>query len=270
MKNLTLLFLLLILLSGCAPSDAPSDTTAPAETVDYSYLGVTDPAIAAQYDGMDLKETTISETISTAPRVQYTTPYTFMLNGETVTVELPLFTGLMVGEITTYMESLDFEDGAVVFRTRTDGKERFLRVDKNGRLLDGDYPYPSLPDVDWMRDLGLGESTEAGRVIGEGVAVKQEGEPGNYVQYLCDLDGNKLSEGFDTIGYFYNGIAIVTRDFKLGFIDGTGSTLLAPCIEYDAVTYPPTERYYYPSTLWEDALILPIGGELTIITLHRA
>ncbi len=261
--------LMLAMLAGCGVTEDTSPPSAPAETTDFSYLGITAPEIAAQYDGMNLQELTESETISIAPRVQHTEPYTFTLNGEAVTVNLPLFTGLMTNEVSTYKETFDFEDGAVVFRTRTESEERFLRVDKAGRLLDGSYPYPSLPDVDWLHDPGLYTTHEAGRVIGRNLVVAQEGEPGSYTQYLCGLDGKRLSDGYDSIGYFYNGIAAVTKDFKLGFIDEAGNQLLEPCIEFDAVTYPPTERYFLPIAMWEDALILPIGGEIAIITLTR-
>ncbi len=99
--------------------------------------------------------------------------------------------------------------------------------------------------------------------------VVQEGEPGAYVQYLYDIQGNCLSDGYDTISYFFDGLALIKKDNKLGIIDSNGKVILAPTIDYDIVTYPPKGRGFSVDFLNENAFVLPIGGELAVITIQK-
>ena len=95
------------------------------------------------------------------------------------------------------------------------------------------------------------------------------GVPGEYKQQLFNKDGSPASEVFDGIGYFYNGIAPVESDGKIGFIGDDGSTLLEPCIQYDDLRYPPDYEGYWFYYLTEDSIVLPIDGEFAVITLTR-
>ncbi len=99
--------------------------------------------------------------------------------------------------------------------------------------------------------------------------VVQEGEPGAYVQYLYDIQGNCLSDGYDAISYFFDGLALIKKDNRLGIIDSNGKVILAPTIDYDIVTYPPKGRGFSVDFLNENAFVLPIGGELAVITIDK-
>ncbi|MBR6559002.1 MAG: WG repeat-containing protein [Clostridia bacterium] len=56
--------------------------------------------------------------------------------------------------------------------------------------------------------------------------------------YLCLSSGEQISRGYDFIGCFYNGLALIENDNKIGLIDESGNEILSPCIEYDTVLYP--------------------------------
>lgn len=191
-------------------------------------------------------------------------------DGKSITVEPPCFTGLPVASVYSYKETYCFMDGTIIFKVaHTDGT-RLYHVDKTGKILDWDYQRSgdSVPDdIAALNDLSC--PVPGGSMRGEEAVVVQTGEPGEYTQYLCNLQGEKISEGYDSIGYFYNGIALVTKDGKVGLIDDTGRVVLKPCIAYDSVTYPPTERGYSPVFMHEDAFVLPIDGEFAIFTISR-
>lgn len=82
------------------------------------------------------------------------------------------------------------------------------------------------------------------------------------------MDDEPLTDYYDTIGYFYNGLALVTKDRKVGIIDEKGNELLAPVISYDKIRYHKDKRFYV-HIMDQDAFILPIGGELAVINIKR-
>lgn len=105
----------------------------------------------------------------------------------------------------------------------------------------------------------------------DGLKIVQKGEPGAYEQYLATENGDVLSEGFDEISFFYNGIAVARKGNKLGFISDDGATLLEPSIEIDDLRYndPDKARGFQVRYMTDDAFVVSIGGELAIITLDR-
>ncbi len=130
--------------------------------------------------------------------------------------------------------------------------ESNLVIDKSGKTV-----------AEFPGDVSVG-------VIGNGVAAVQSGEAGNYIQQLYSVYGELLNDAeFDNIGYFYNGLAIIEKDRKIGFIDEKGNIVLEPTIAFDKVVYPPTAREYSPDFINEDAFILPINGKVTVITIER-
>lgn len=102
-----------------------------------------------------------------------------------------------------------------------------------------------------------------GHSNGGGTAVVTTGD----ICHLYDLEGRVISDGYDAIGFVYNGIAPVEIDNKIGFIDAYGKELLEPTIAFDRVIYGKATQEFAVTFADEDAFLLPIGGELAVITL---
>ena len=191
-------------------------------------------------------------------------------NGKTVTVRSPRFTGIPVASVYSYKEAYCFMNGTVLFNAALADGAHLFQVNKDGKVLDRDYELSGdrIPaDIVALNSITC--PVPGGNVRGENAVVVQTGEPGAYSQHLCNLQGEKLSGEYDSIGYFYNGIALVTKDGKVGLIDDAGGVVLEPCIAYDSVSYPPKEKMYSPVFMHEDAFVLPIGGEFAIFTVLR-
>lgn len=139
----------------------------------------------------------------------------------------------------------NFYDGYAVAE-KTDGT--FVAIDASGK------EYGTLP---------------GGRSNGGRTFLKQEGEPGNYTQYIYDLQGNRISDGYDSISYFYDGLALIKKGNKLGLIGADGTVVLEPCIECDVITYPPKDRGFSYDFMDQNAFVIPIGGEIAIITIDK-
>ncbi len=87
---------------------------------------------------------------------------------------------------------------------------------------------------------------------------------------LPSPQGNRAaSTGYDTVGYLYNGLALVTKDGKVGLIDESGAEVLTPTIPMDTLAYEGTEDTYAPLYMAEDAFALPLGGEWAVVTITR-
>ena len=142
-------------------------------------------------------------------------------------------------------DNILFYDGYAVAE-RTDGT--FVAIDTSGK------EYGTLPSA---------------RTNGSKTFLDQEGEPGNYTQYLYDLQGNRISGGYDSISYFYDGLALIKKGNKLGLISADGTVVLEPSIECDMVTYPPKGRGFSYDFMDQNAFVLPIGGEIAIITIDK-
>ena len=137
--------------------------------------------------------------------------------------------------------------GGYAVAERADGT--FVAIDTTGK------EYGTLP---------------GGRSIGDKTFLKQEGEPGNYTQYLYDLQGNRISGGYDSISHFYDGLALIKKGNKLGLISADGTVVLEPCIECDVVTYPPRNDGFSYAFMDQNAFVIPIGGEIAIVTIEKS
>ena len=140
---------------------------------------------------------------------------------------------------------INFYDGYAVVK-KADGT--YVVIDTNGK------EYGTLP---------------GGSSNGCETVVVQTGVPGTYLQFLYDIYGHCLSDGYDAISYFYDGLALIKKDNKIGIIDSHGKVILAPTIDYDIVTYPPKGRGFSVDFLDENAFLLPIGGEFAVITIDK-
>ncbi len=225
---------------------------------EHNETSVSDNTVTDNVESTEFLHQGDSETLSKAPRVQDCFPITFFCNSQTVTVNEPVFTGIPTDTVLSYKKHYAFQNGSTVFEVMTsDGTHKYFLVSRNGEILDRDYTSSSnVSDI-------------ASLCRYEGVKKVQEGESWNYKQKLVSLDGEILSETFDFIGYFYNSIAIVEQDGKIGFIDSKGNTLVRPCIQYDDLRYPPDYKGFWLYHIQEDAFVLPIDGEFAIITLTR-
>lgn len=173
----------------------------------------------------------------------------------------------------SYKKSYQFIDGYVIFEVATDAGLTYFKVDKNGKIVFTGDDYQTIIDGTnqdkYMKEFITSTEPQESRVVGNNVMIKQFGEPGNYVQYLYSVNGGRLSEGYDSIGYFFNGLALTIENNKIGLIDEKGTEVLTPNIEFDTILYPPKSKGFYPDFMFEDAFVLPIGGEFAIINIQR-
>ncbi len=101
--------------------------------------------------------------------------------------------------------------------------------------------------------------------------VVQEGEPGAYVQYLHDADGKRLSDGYDSISYFFGGLALIEKDNKMGLIAQDGTVVLPPTIAFDTVRWPTwgtAYRGFHHAFMDGNTFLVSIGGEIAVITVE--
>ncbi len=218
-----------------------------------------------RYQNIPFVETTEGEFFSFASKNQHIFPITFENGNETVTVNAPIFTGIKTKNAYTYKNYFAFQESQVVIPVLTKYNDqnnvtRYLLIDKEGNLIDDNFNRScAVADI---ASISKNPST---------LDVVQIGEFGAYEQYLATTDGEVLSEKFDEIGFFYNGISIVRKGDKIGFISDEGDTLLEPSIEIDDLRYTPDyNRPFQVKYMTDDAFIVSIGGELAIITLDRA
>ena len=100
--------------------------------------------------------------------------------------------------------------------------------------------------------------------------VVQEGEPGAYVQYLHDTDGKRLSDGYDSISYFFGGLALISKGNKMGLIAQNGTVVLPPTIAFDTVKWPTWGTLYegfHHAFMDGNAFLVSLGGEMAVITI---
>lgn len=205
-----------------------------------------------------------AKVFSVAPKNQEVFPATFKTASQTITLNPPIFTGIKVQNAYTYKRHFAFQSSQVVISVlakynETNNVTKNILLDKRANVVDDSFNHSSAV-----------KNIEAISKYPEGVQVIQRGEEGAYKQYLATTDGQALSENFDEIGFFYKGIALARRGNKLGFISENGETLLEPSIEIDDLKYSPDyTRGFQAKYMTEDAFVVPIGGELAIITLDR-
>ncbi len=199
-----------------------------------------------------------SETVTFAPREQ-TLPTDFVYDGERVTLNGPYFTGIPTDSTMSYRKGYAFENGLVGFEVILGkGANKCFLVDKTGTIVNFNH----------YTDNVVSDSVAISKYP-EGLEIVQTGEPGGYEQQLFTTGGRALSEKFDSIGFFYDGLALVTRDGRVGIIDSDGKTLLSPCIAYDDLRYPPDGKGFWVRYMCEDAFVLPVDGEFAVFTLTR-
>ncbi len=269
MKRIALLLLTVTLvLVGCRQISSDEDTSSLIDNA--TQMQYIDPAQFAYATGN-------GEVANAVSKTAFSQPIECAYNGQTLTIDTPRFTGLPVEAVYSYKKTYAFIDGYVVFDVATEDGSIFLKVDKNGNILEVGADYLAL---NAGRDISkyLPKTAEQqidiepnlkGMVIGTDVAKIQLGDEGNYVQYLYSTDGERISDGYDYISYFYNGLAMICNDKKVGLIDEKGTVVLPPSIAFDTVVYPPTGREFHPLFMFEDAFIISIGGEFAVVNIQR-
>lgn len=234
MKKLAVIILTCILLASCTevptveniPPESDVTEVIPPETDTTEVVD-----ISGQYEGVTFGKAG-SDLLYKVPREGCVLPLTFEYNGEKVTVNAPIYTGLPAEAVTSYKRSFIFRDGKLSLDVSTDKGMKSFLIDKNGVCLDMEYG-GTVDDSD--------------------------------ISSMAKLP----SDDFAFTGYVYNGICPVINDRRLGFADSQGNVLLEPCIEMDYLTTFPKNRDYVPFFMNEDTILLPIGGEFAIITLTR-
>lgn len=213
------------------------------------------------------------ELVSTVSKTEFSAPIEFDFNGSNIILDTPRFTGLPVDSVYSYKDYYYFSNGCTVFQVASSDGLIYCSVDKAGKIVNSSS---NFADVKQKTDVSeyLPKKTDSqtdvnDRLIGDGLVIHQVGEPGKYVQYLYSSDGTLLSDGYDSIGYFYNGIALIQKGNKIGLIDENGNELLSPTVSFDTVKYPPKDHEFDPTFIIEDAFILPIGGEFAVINIIR-
>lgn len=294
MKKLALILAVLLALSLVSCSDNTPDTpdtTSPDTTADTTEA-VTDETTAPPDDSITyvidqeegvlyegdtilhkLAKVSSAEMLNRVSKDSFTEPIEFDYNGKKITIEPPVFTGLTFNSVESYKDHYYFYDGSTVFNISSSNGSFYVEVNKDGKIIDAGTDYYAVKGDRTVTkyielttdkvDLGNGLG---GFVRGDDVAIVSD----DGLSYLYSVTtGERLSSGYNKITYFYNGLALVKKDNMIGIIDDEGNELLSPCIKYDTITYPPTGREYTIAYMFEDAFVLPIGGEFAIINISR-
>ena len=248
-------------------------TTLPDDDITY----VIDQEQGVLYEGdtviHTLAEKSSAEMLNRVSKDSFTEPIEFDYNGKKITIEPPVFTGLTFNSVESYKDHYYFYDGSTVFNLSSSNGRFYVEVNKDGKIIDAGTAYSAVKGDRTVTkyielttdkvDLGNGLG---GFVRGDDVAIVSD----DGLSYLYSVTtGERLSSGYNKITYFYNGLALVKKDNMIGIIDDEGNELLSPCIKYDTITYPPTGRQYTIAYMFEDAFVLPIGGEFAIINISR-
>lgn len=151
-----------------------------------------------------------------------------------------------------YKDHGPFIDG-LCYAILAEGEHKNVLIDNIGT------PQAVLPDdCTWAR---LDE---------EGPVICSFGEAESVYQQLYDRDGNRLNATrFDSIGEFYDGLAIVTAGGKMGLIDTAGNIVIQPALAYDHTQYTDASRAFHPIYMDEDCIVVPMGGKLAIVRIVR-
>ena len=261
MKKVNSLFLAVImtlLFVACTPANIDSNPSYNSNTINLSQFTF------ATGDG---------EVENDVSKSAFTKPIECMYKGAKITISTPKFTGIPTESVYSHKSNYQFIDGYVIFDVSTDDGLMYFKVDKNGKTVDVNSDYQIITDGrdkdKYISQFIQAENNTNGRIVGNNVKIKQFGESGSYVQYLYSLDDKRLSNGYDSISYFFGGLALVTNDNKIGLIDENGSEILAPSILFDTIIYPPKNRGYDLNFMFEDAFIISIGGEFAVINIQR-
>ncbi len=123
----------------------------------------------------------------------------------------------------------------------------------------------------------LGKLPEActGRAIGCNMIAVQTKENQQPKQWIYHASGQLLTDRwFDTVGYVYNGLVPVTANQTLYVVDQQGKLVENVSLVYDAMTtvYGESQektQTYHPYIMNEDALIMPIKGQVAVVSIQR-
>jgi len=198
-----------------------------------------------------------SEIVKRTSKDLFTKAIKFTLNEQTVTVEPPIFTGLPAYMCYSYNDGYPCIDGSIIFNLGTADGALYLMISKSGEIISVSSDYNTISQG---RSKNKYLDTDTG-------PMQRKLVDGLY--YLYSSSGEQVSGGYDFIGYFYDGLALIENDNKIGLIDENGNEILSPCIEYDTVLYPPKAKKLYVPFMFEDCFAIPIGGEFAIININR-
>lgn len=154
-----------------------------------------------------------------------------------------------------YQQIGQFRDGLCV--VTIDGQDHPVVIDTSGAVI-GHLPKGC-----------------SARTIGSHNVVVQTGQPEAYEQWLYAADGRPLTQfSYDTIGYYYRGLAVVTKQNTAYLIDSHGKTIDGITFSYDKMVTSYGEareksRCYDPLMMTEDALIVPIDGKVAVVHVLR-
>ena len=189
---------------------------------------------------------------------------TFDYGDEEIIVSSPKFTGIKIDEVYSYKAFYEFNNDGLL--SVCYGKNEYYTLNTKGEIVD--YTNTPVKDNKAREYSNLPWETK-GRPVSEKTMIIQTGEQGNYKQQLHSYENEPLSDSFDSIGYFYNGLALVTNDNKIGIIDESGRTLLEPSVPFDKIKYPPEIREFDVQYMDQNAFLISIGGELAVINIYR-
>lgn len=259
-KIMVLVVSLVCLLTACKQSSQPSHTQSSTINNSESFSQYS----FSKGDG---------EVKNAVSKNSFTQPIKCTYNGKEITITPPQFTGIPVQSVYSYKSNYHFIDGYVIFDVSTDNGLMYFKVDKNGKIVSVNNDYTEITEGresdKYMKEFATSQEIQGGRIVGNDIMIKQLGEPGSYVQYLYSVDGECLSDGYDSISYFFNGLALTVKDKKVGLIDEKGNEILTPSISFDTVIYPPNNNEYYLVFMFEDAFVIPFGGEFAVINIQR-
>ena len=221
-------------------------------------------------DGTPLRfgKTGFVETLRTTSDNTFTEPIICEYNEETITINPPAYTGLPVEHVDSYKNTFVFENGTVIVRVELEDGIRYFEVDKTGKTVNVLDEAP-LRSTNFTAEITTDTPDPIGRLVGRNVMVVQTGSPDNYIQHLYKTDGTLLCDtGFDSIGYFHNGIALIQKDQKIGLIGENGQIILQPRIAFDEIRYS-NDSGFYLNFLFDDTFLVPIRGEFAVVTIER-
>ncbi len=136
-------------------------------------------------------------------------------------------------------------------------------------LAEGEHKNVLIDNIGTVQAVLPDDCTWA-RLDEEGPVICSFGQAGDVYQQLYDRDGNQLNAAtFDSIGEFYNGLAIITAGGKMGLIDQEGKVVIEPALTYDQTLYAEGDRAFHPFYMDEDCIVAPLNGKVAIVQIVR-
>ena len=172
-----------------------------------------------------------------------------------------------------YVKLYPFNSEGIALAQKKEGT--WVYIDKKGNATEtDDYPADSTTVQNWPSPNFSGEESmeQPDGSIGSRMYDNQVivADYGSYHQYgadysqLFDLKGNLLNETkFERIGNFYQDIAPVMIDQKLGLVDSKGEVLIEPTLSISL-------SHSDPLFINEDLIVAKIQGKVGIIEIVRS